>query len=239
MHCNCWTDFLVWFEVKVSMKVVQWMCPSFNFQVKVSLSCWKWKFSSATVWVSSFKWMCSCRPSHLTRGQAASNWVLGKKANCRQQVSEVEQTLSLSSSPLYQAKLEKRQTGAICTLSRCQLVNWRVVSLVSRPFDYIKIGHWSHLDQWSCVSSNLVSLGRVINYYYYLAEYIYTWTALLWWLLCLSLHCTFPLETSVLLKSVALVNCQGSQCIKPSGASRAKKVSDKYINLEAQVGPTL
>ena len=48
-------------------------------------------------------------------------------------------------------------------------------------------------------------------------------------------HCTFPLETSVLLKSVALVNCQGSQCIKPSGASRAKKVSDKYINLEAQV----
>ena len=103
-----------------------------------------------------------------------------------------------------------------------------MVSLVSRPFDYIKIGHWSHLGQWSCVSSNLVSLGRV-------NLHLYCGTLMAASMLCLSIRCTFPLETSVLLKSVVLVNFQGSQCVKPSGASRAKKVSVKYINLEAQV----
>ena len=78
-----------------------------------------------------------------------------------------------------------------------------------------------------------MSLGRV-------NLHLYCGTLMAASMLCLSsIRCTFPLETSVLLKSVVLVNFQGSQCVKPSGASRAKKVSDKYINLEAQVGPTL
>ena len=180
------------------------------------------------------------RSAHLTRGQAASNWGLGKKAN-RQAAGlsagakptiiiftiVVVQRLwssSLSSScKTYVhhhyccgAKTVWRKNNLHLSLG----VKWKVVSLVSRTSDYIS-GHWSasgHVPEstlWALPIEKHTRLQSAKVQLHSLLSLTLHWCILSAnvMLVC----CTFTLKTSTqllyfcTLKSSVLVNCQGWQ----------------------------